>query len=305
MRIDVLSVFPEYLSALDLSLIGKAQVRGLIDIRVHDLRNWATDRHRTVDDTPYGGGAGMVMKPDVWGAAIDDVLVDARGFLTPQISDANQRGPRVEPTPEEWCNCVEDGQREFDPSAPPQRFAAQIPGDPEVEEAATAAVSKSRIARAHLPGKQVRLVIPTPSGRLFTQRDAEKLVHSEQIIFACGRYEGIDSRVSQYYQRQNDVLVHEYSIGDYVLNGGEVAALVMIEAITRLIPGVIGNPESLAEESHNEDGLLEYPVFTKPPQWRSLEVPEVLLSGNHKLIADWRKAQSVTLTKQRRPDLLR
>ncbi|MDR2703964.1 MAG: tRNA (guanosine(37)-N1)-methyltransferase TrmD [Cellulomonadaceae bacterium] len=230
MRIDIISVFPDYLSPLNLSLIGKAWGKGLLDFRVHDLRDWATDRHKTVDDTPYGGGAGMVMRPDVWGSALDSVLNAPQG--------------------------------------PPQ------------------------------------LIFPTPSGHLFTQRAAEQLAQSEHLIFACGRYEGIDSRVADHYKSQSNVSVQEYSIGDYVLNGGEVAALVMIEAITRLIPGVIGNPESLVEESHNSEGLLEYPVFTKPAQWRGLEVPEILLSGNHAKIAAWRAAQAGALTAQRRPDLI-
>jgi len=227
MKIDVISVFPEYLAPLGLSLIGKAQAKGLLDIRVHDLRGWATDRHKTVDDTPYGGGAGMVMRPDIWGQAIDS---------------------------------------------------------------------------SNVSGAQ--LIIPTPSGNLFTQRAAEELAGAAHLIFACGRYEGIDARVAQHYRGRDDVIVHEYSIGDDVLNGGEVAALVMIEAITRLIPGVIGNPESLIEESHNTGGLLEYPVFTKPPVWRDLEIPEILLSGHHQKIAEWRAEQSLNLTEQRRPDLL-
>ena len=226
MRIDVVSIFPAYLAPLDLSLVGKARQTGVVDIRVHDLRAWACDRHHTVDDTPTGGGAGMVMRPDVWGLALDDVLSDV----------------------------------------------------------------------AHL-------VIPTPSGATFTQRTAEELATQEHLVFACGRYEGIDARVAEHY-RAAGRRVSEVSIGDYVLGGGEVAALVMVEAVTRLLPGVLGNPASLVEESHGADGLLEYPVFTKPPSWAGLDVPEVLMSGHHGKIERWRRDEALTRTAARRPDLI-
>lgn len=226
MRIDVVSIFPEYLAPLRLSLVGKAVTSGLLDLAVHDLRSWATDRHRTVDDTPFGGGAGMVMRPDVWGAALDDVLT---------------------------------------------------------------------------PG--ATLVVPTPSGESFTQRVAEELAGASQLVFACGRYEGIDARVADRHRRDG-VDVREVSIGDYVLNGGEVAALVMIEAVARLVPGVIGNPESLVEESHGAAGLLEYPVYTKPPVWDGLEVPDVLLSGHHAKIVRWRRDRALVRTIERRPDMI-
>jgi tRNA (guanine37-N1)-methyltransferase len=229
MRLDVFSIFPEYLAALDVSLVGKAAKSGLLDVRVHDLRDWTHDRHRTVDDTPYGGGAGMVMKPDPWGEAFDTVM----------------------------------------------------PGDGPT---------------------QPRLIVPTPAGRPFSQDLAYELAAEPWLAFACGRYEGIDGRVAAYAAER--MRVDEVSIGDYVLNGGEVAVLVMVEAIARLLPGVIGNPESLAEESHSGHGLLEYPVYTKPPAWRGHEVPEVLLSGNHKLISEWRHEESVRRTAERRPDLL-
>ena len=225
MRIDVVSIFPAYLAALDLSLVGKARTAGLLDLRVHDLRDWTTDRHRTVDDTPAGGGAGMVMRPDVWGAALDDVL----------------------------------------------------------DEGAT-------------------LVVPTPSGPSFTQRTAEDWATRPQLVFACGRYEGIDARVAQHYADAGYRVI-EASLGDYVLNGGEVAAFAMIEAITRLIPGFMGNAQSIVEESHS-DGLLEYPSYTRPAQWRGLEVPDVLLSGHHARIAQWRRDQQLERTRERRPDLL-
>ena len=226
MRIDVVTIFPDYLKVLDLSLIGRAADRGDLDLRVHDLRDHAHDRHRTVDDTPLGGGAGMVMKPDVWGEALDDVLA----------------------------------------------------GD-----AATA-------------GRQV-LIIPTPSGEVFSQRTAEDLAGADSLVFACGRYEGIDARVPEHYASRG-VEVRELSIGDYVLNGGEVAAVVMIEAIARLLPGVLGNPQSLVEESHGAAGLLEYPVHTRPSRWR------VLLSGDHARIARSRRDQAIARTVSRRPDMI-
>ncbi|MBL0886459.1 tRNA (guanosine(37)-N1)-methyltransferase TrmD [Myceligenerans indicum] len=236
MRIDVVTIFPDYLAALDLSLVGKARRRGLLDLRVHDLREWTTDRHRTVDDTPFGGGAGMVMRPDVWGRALDEVLGDG--------------------------------------------------ADAEPDEA---------------PG--ATLILPTPSGEVFTQRHAEELASAEQLVFACGRYEGIDARVAEHY-RSTGLDVRELSIGDYVLNGGEVAALVMIEAIGRLVPGMVGNPESLVEESHGAAGLLEYPVYTKPPRWQDLEIPEVLLSGHHARIERWRRDQALRRTAARRPEMI-
>ncbi|TDU82537.1 tRNA (guanine37-N(1)-) methyltransferase [Kribbella voronezhensis] len=229
MRLDVVSIFPEYLAALDLSLVGKAAKSGLLDVRVHDLREWTYDRHRTVDDTPYGGGAGMVMKPEPWGEALDAV--------------APADGP-----------------------------------------------------------SQPRLIVPTPAGRPFTQELAYELAAEPWLAFACGRYEGIDARVAAHAAER--MRVDEVSIGDYVLNGGEVAVLVIVEAVARLLPGVIGNPESLSEESHSGDGLLEYPVYTKPPTWRGHAVPDVLLSGNHGLVAQWRHHESVRRTAERRPDLL-
>ena len=228
MRIDVVTIFPDYLAPLELSLIGKAREQGLLDVRVHDLREHTHDRHRTVDDTPYGGGAGMVMRPEPWGEALD-ALVATGGGAVP------------------------------------------------------------------------RLLVPTPSGMPFTQALARDLAAEPWLAFACGRYEGIDERVIDY--AEGLMPVTPVSLGDYVLNGGEVAVLAIVEAVARLLPGVIGNAESLVEESH-EDGLLEYPVYTKPASWRGLEVPEVLLSGNHGAIAAWRHAQRVQRTATRRPDLL-
>lgn len=228
MRIDVISIFPEYLAPLELSLIGKARQDGLLELNVHDLRTFTTDKHRTVDDTPYGGGAGMVMKPEPWAQALESVA----------------------------------GVRE---------------------------------------GTKPVLIVPSPAGERFTQALAYELAEEDQLVFACGRYEGIDERVIDWAQEH--FTVRPVSLGDYVLNGGEVAVLAMVEAIGRLLPGVVGNPESLVEESHS-DGLLEYPVYTKPSSWRDYEVPPVLLSGNHGKIAQWRRHEQFRRTAERRPDLL-
>ena len=217
MKITAISIFPEYFSPLELSLIGKARSQSLIDFKSINLRDFTTDNHHSVDDTPYGGGAGMVMMAEPWGQAIDSILKK----------------------------------------------------DSEID-----------------------LIILTPAGSKFNQKKAEQLIDAKHLVFACGRYEGIDARVGDYYRDRKSVRVHEISIGDYVVNGGEVAALVIIEAVTRLIPGVIGNPESLDEESHNEIGALEYPTFTKPASWRDLNVPEVLLSGNHGEIQKWRQEEA-------------
>lgn len=224
MRIDVVTIFPEFFGVLDVSLLGRAREAGILEIGVHDLREFTHDRHRTVDDSPYGGGAGMVMRPEPWGEALDAVL-----------------------------------------------------------------------------GPASTLVVPSPAGRLFTQAMARELAGREHLVFACGRYEGIDQRVVEDAAERAEVL--ELSLGDYVLNGGEVAAMAMIEAVGRLVPGVVGNPESLVEESH-EDGLLEYPSYTKPASWRGREVPEVLLSGHHARIAEWRREQQLARTARMRPELL-
>ena len=253
-RIDVVSIFPEYLAALDLSLIGKARQDGLLDLRVHDLRDFTTDRHRTVDDTPYGGGAGMVMKAEPWAQAL--------GFV------ADGGAP--------------DAGGTIEASEPAAADAAQP--DAEATDAARPV-----------------LIVPSPAGAVFTQAMAYELAEEKHLVFACGRYEGIDERVLEWAGERFDV--RPVSLGDYVLNGGEVAVLAMVEAIGRLVPGVVGNPESLVEESHS-DGLLEYPVYTKPSSWREREIPEILLSGNHGKIAQWRRDQQLRRTAVRRPDLL-
>lgn len=244
MRYDVVTIFPEYLEPLKLSLLGKARDKGLVDLHLHDLRDYTFDRHRTVDDTPYGGGAGMVMKPEPWGLALDEVLA-ASPLQT----------------------ATEDSAEEADPAADTRPL----------------------------------LIVPSPAGAVFDQAMAYELAEEKHIVFAPARYEGIDERVLDWAQEGFRVM--PVSLGDYVLYGGEVAVMAMIEAITRLIPGAMGNPASLEEESHT-GGLLEYPVYTKPAVWRDREVPEVLLSGNHGAIARWRRDRQIERTLERRPDLL-
>ena len=228
-RYDLISIFPDYFAPLNLSLIGKARSTGLVEIAVHDLRDHAEGVHKSVDDTPYGGGAGMVMSPEPWGKAIDAVVAD----------------------------------------------------ESQVHE----------------------LIVLTPAGDKFDQDLAYELSQSQHLIFACGRYEGIDHRVTEYYKSMANFKVREVSIGDYVLNGGEVATLVMLEAIIRLIPGVIGNPESLVEESHSltdgDESIVEYPNYTKPAVWRGLEVPAILMSGNHAAIKAFRVEEAVKRTENR------
>jgi tRNA (guanine37-N1)-methyltransferase len=223
-RVDVITIFPDYLAPLRQSLPGRAIESGRVRLGVHDLRGWTHDVHRSVDDSPYGGGPGMVMTAPVWGAALDEI-------------------------------CTADSL----------------------------------------------LVVPTPAGRLFDQATAQRWSAEEHLVFACGRYEGIDQRVADDAARH--MRVEEVSIGDYVLNGGESAALVMIEAVVRLLPDVIGNPASHQQDSHS-DGLLEGPSYTRPASWRGLDVPPVLLSGDHAKIAAWQREQSLERTRERRPDLL-
>jgi tRNA (guanine37-N1)-methyltransferase len=237
LRIDIVTIFPDYFqSPLGVSLIGKAAARGDIEFCVHDLRRWAGDVHRTVDDVPFGGGPGMVMKPDVWGDALDEVI-------GPDATDA-------------------------------------------------------------------RLIVPTPSGVPFTQQTAARYAGQPRLVFACGRYEGIDGRVA--VEMRTRMPVDEVSIGDYVLAGGEVATLVMLEAVGRLLPGVLGNACSAGDDSFGGDpgqagamrGLLEGPVYTRPRTWREREVPDVLLSGNHAAIARWRRDMALRRTAAHRADLI-
>jgi tRNA (guanine37-N1)-methyltransferase len=227
MRIDIVSIFPDYLAPLGLSLVGKAREQGLLDIRIHDLRDHTHDRHRTVDDEPYGGGPGMVMRPEPWGEALDAILPEHKHPL---------------------------------------------------------------------------LVIPTPSGVPFSQAMALAWAERPGMVIACGRYEGIDGRVAEEYADRADVV--PVSLGDYVLAGGEVAALAMVEAVARLLPGVVGNEESITDDSFAPgamEGLLEGPVYTRPQEWRGREVPAILLSGDHARIADWRRDQAVERTRRMRP----
>jgi tRNA (guanine37-N1)-methyltransferase len=235
MRLDILTIFPEYLDPLNVSLVGKARARGRLDVRVHDLRHWTHDRHHTVDDTPYGGGPGMVMKTEPWGEALDDVIADG----------------------------YESGAR------------------------------------------QPVLVVPTPSGRPFTQECAHTLSEQPWLIFTPARYEGIDRRVMDEYATR--LPVHEVSIGDYVLAGGEAPVLVIVEAVARLLPGVLGNAASHHDDSFAPGamaGLLEGPVYTKPPEWRGRDIPDVLLSGHHGRIARWRRDEALRRTTDHRPDLI-
>jgi len=228
LKLDVVTVFPAYLEPLQLSLLGKAIEDGLLSVSVHDLRDQAHDKHQTVDDSPYGGGPGMVMKPEPWGNALDELVTS-----------------------------------------------------------------------------ETILLIPTPSGVPFTQSLAQELSTAKHIVFACGRYEGIDSRVAEHYKTR--IRVQEISIGDYVLAGGEVAVLVIVEAIARLVPGVLGNQDSFADDSFaagDMQNLLEGPVYTRPPVWRDLEVPQVLTSGDHAKISAWKHEQAIKRTTQNRPDLL-
>jgi tRNA (guanine37-N1)-methyltransferase len=231
MRIDVVTIFPDYFGPLSVSLLGKASQRGDIDVRVHDLRDHTDDVHRTVDDAPYGGGPGMLMRPEPWGRALDTVI-----------------------------------------AAPPA------------------------------PGASPLLVLPTPAGERFTQGTAAEWAGRPWLIIGCGRYEGIDARVARDAVTRMDVA--EVSIGDYVLAGGEAAALVLIEAVVRLLPGFMSNPDSPLDDSFAAGRLLEAPAYTRPASWRGLEVPEILRSGDHRAVAEWRRAESERLTRERRPDLL-
>ncbi|QBI55670.1 tRNA (guanosine(37)-N1)-methyltransferase TrmD [Streptomonospora litoralis] len=232
MRIDIITIFPDYFVPLELSLIGKAREAGILDVRLHDLRSWTHDRHNTVDDTPYGGGPGMVMKPEPWGEALDAVTAD-------------------DPAP-------------------------------------------------------ARLILPTPSGTPFTQEHAKRLSQQPRLVFACGRYEGIDARVAA--DAAERMPVEELSIGDYVLAGGEAATLVVVETVSRLLPGVLGNAESAVQDSFASgamENLLEGPVYTKPARWRDQEVPPVLLSGDHGAVDRWRRHEALRKTARNRPELLR
>lgn len=255
MHFQLISIFPEFFDILQLSLLGKAAKNGVLSWRVTDLRDYTDDPHRTVDDTPYGGGAGMVMRADIWGKAVDAALNEC-GF-----------------TPE----------------------AASY-------EAATGSFDLETADNSQVSAKTI-LAIPTPSGHPLTQVKVRELAAAENIIVACGRYEGIDARVAEYYRGMPGLEVMEFSLGDYVLNGGEIAAVALVESVGRLLDGMVGNPESLVEESFEGSGLLEYPAFTRPPCWRGLKVPAVLQGGNHAEIEEWRRGKSLEKTAKMRPEL--
>lgn len=263
MKIDIVSVFPEYFEVLNLSLLGKAQSKGLVEVTAHNLRDWTHDVHHSVDDTPVGGGAGMVMKPEAWSECLDELL-------------------QLEPAVIENTENIEDSADSFDT------------GDScDTADSDTAQSSAGPV-----------LIFPNPSAPLFTQQDATELSHADHLLFGCGRYEGYDARIPQYYRAQG-IDVREYSIGDYVLNGGEVAVSVMLEAITRLLPGFMGNAESIVEESYTgENALLEHRQYTKPAEWRGIKVPDVLLSGNHAKVDRFRRDEALEKTNELRPDLI-
>lgn len=270
MKIDIVSVFPEYFEVLNLSLLGKAQEKGLVEVTAHNLRDWTHDVHHSVDDTPVGGGAGMVMKPEVWSECLDELL-----HLEPTTiaSDANED---------------DDAALSSETQAP--------------AESADGTAGEADDPKTTVPGPV--LIFPNPSAPLFTQQDATELSHADHLLFGCGRYEGYDARIPRYYRAQG-VDVREYSIGDYVLNGGEVAVSVMLEAITRLLPGFMGNAASIVEESYTgENALLEHRQYTKPADWRGIKVPDVLLSGDHAKVDRFRRDEALAKTNELRPDLI-
>ncbi len=272
MKIDIVSVFPEYFEVLNLSLLGKAQAKGLVEVTAHNLRDWTHDVHHSVDDTPVGGGAGMVMKPEVWSECLDELL-------------------QLEPAVVENTENIEDSADSCDIA---DSGTAQSSADAENSEKTDTARSSAGPV----------LIFPNPSAPLFTQQDATELSHADHLLFGCGRYEGYDARIPQYYRAQG-IDVREYSIGDYVLNGGEVAVSVMLEAITRLLPGFMGNAESIVEESYTgENALLEHRQYTKPAEWRGIKVPDVLLSGNHAKVDRFRRDEALQKTDELRPDLI-
>lgn len=270
MRLDVVTIFPEYLEPLRHALLGKAIERNILSVGVHNLRDWAPGVHQAVDDSPYGGGPGMVMKPQVWGPALDDIAAAGMDGLGGQSLD----------------------------SAVPHLDNVRHDQKLGLAEESSYAGAVGAVDESDKP----LLIVPTPAGEPFTQQMAQEFSHEGHIVFACGRYEGIDQRVVD--DAASRYRVREVSIGDYVLIGGEVAVLVIAEAVVRLIPGVLGNRKSHEEDSFS-DGLLEGPSYTKPRVWRGLEVPEVLLSGNHALVDRWRRDQALKRTAERRPDLLK
>ena len=278
MKIDIVSVFPEYFEVLNLSLLGKAQTKGLVEVTAHNLRDWTHDVHHSVDDTPVGGGAGMVMKPEVWSECLDELLQ-----LQPTTIENTEKMENIEDSADS-CDTCDSGN---------SATVAVHAESGNSEKTDTAQSSAGPV-----------LIFPNPSAPLFTQQDATELSHADHLLFGCGRYEGYDARIPQYYRAQG-IDVREYSIGDYVLNGGEVAVSVMLEAITRLLPGFMGNAESIVEESYTgENALLEHRQYTKPAEWRGIKVPDVLLSGNHAKVDRFRRDEALQKTDELRPDLI-
>lgn len=336
MRIDIITIFPEYFAPLDVSLLGKARRNGLLTVDVHDLRRWTHDRHRTVDDTPYGGGPGMVMKPAPWGEALDTIAPAPSSPRPPATPSDQDPGPApAQPPASASDQPPGPASAQVLASAPgrppgpgsdrvPPSASDQAPGsgsdqapEPSAHAGTTADAAADSTAsgtaggdagagdRVAGGGGVPRLIVPTPSGRPFTQALAAEYASEPWLVFACGRYEGIDSRVVE--EARTRMRVDEVSLGDFVLAGGEVAALVMIEAVGRLLPGVLGNADSVADDSFAPgamESLLEGPVYTKPPVWRDRGVPDVLLSGHHGAIARWRRDEALRRTARNRPELL-
>ena len=278
MKIDIVSVFPEYFEVLNLSLLGKAQTKGLVEVTARNLRDWTHDVHHSVDDTPVGGGAGMVMKPEVWSECLDELLQ-----LQPATIENTKNMENMEESADS-CDTCDSGNS----------ATVAVPAE---------SGNSGKTDTAQSSAGPV-LIFPNPSAPLFTQQDATELSHADHLLFGCGRYEGYDARIPQYYRAQG-IDVREYSIGDYVLNGGEVAVSVMLEAITRLLPGFMGNAESIVEESYTgENALLEHRQYTKPAEWRGIKVPDVLLSGNHAKVDRFRRDEALQKTDELRPDLI-
>lgn len=226
MRFDIISLFPEsFTSYFGVSILKRAQEDGLISIQTHNLRDYTHDKHKTVDDTPYGGGAGMLLKVEPLAEAIEDVV---------------------------------------------------------------------RSKQKEVSEEKIRTILFSAKGKMFTQADARRLAEYDRLIMVCGRYEGVDERVVENFVDE------EFSIGNYVLTGGEIPAMIVVDAVARLIPGVLGNAESAETESHSVEGEVEYPQYTKPEEFRGYKVPEVLLSGNHGEIAKWRKSQSEKMSEKRK-----
>lgn len=335
MKIDIVSVFPEYFEALNVGLFGKAIERGLLDVKTHDLRDWTHDVHHSVDDTPVGGGAGMVMKPEVWAECLDDLLgmepvdiadndtaarpsttITAKDDGRGKVSSTSTSSDDIDKAINQSHSTASDGLKPSSglnltandettgtivdnttiSSPDTGTCAATVKNNPEDGSPAPSATQQEH-------SKPI-LIFPNPSAPLFTQRDATELSRAGHLLFGCGRYEGYDARIPRYYRAQG-IDVREYSIGDYVLNGGEVAVSVMLEAITRLMPGFMGNPDSIVEESYTgQNALLEHYQYTKPAVWRGMGVPEVLTSGDHGKVDRFRRDEAIAHTDQLRPDLI-